>query len=74
MGHKGSGLNLMKVPDEIAQYFPTECKTCPYRQSCDSCKVSEIRYDIDIIVETKVVAHQKMACECPQRNNKVILG
>jgi transposase len=64
----------MKAPDEIAQYFPMECKACPYMQSCTSFKVSETRYDIDIIVETKIVAHQKMACKCPQRNNKRIAG
>ena len=73
-GHKGNGLKLLEAPDKIVQYFPNECQSCPYKLACHSCEVSDTRYDIDIIVKTKVTAHQKMACKCPQRNNKVIVG
>ncbi|WP_430883388.1 IS66 family transposase [Fusibacter sp. JL216-2] len=73
-GHKGNGLKLMKTPDETVQHFPKECNNCPFKKQCDACQVSETRYNIDIIIDTKVTAHQVMTCECSYRNNEVISG
>ncbi len=73
-GHKGNGLKLLEAPDEIVQYFPKECQSCPYKLECNSCEVSNTRYDIDIIVKTKVTVHQTMACKCQHRSNKVLSG
>ena len=73
-GHKGNGLKLMKAPDEIVKHFPKECNNCPFQKQCDSCRVSETRYNIDIIIDTEVIAHKVMTCECPYRKNKGVSG
>jgi len=72
-GHKGSGLKLMnKKPDEIVRHYPHKCQSCPHFELCmGSCTVSQSRYEIDIIIKTNLVAHECMACECPQLNETI---
>jgi len=72
--HKGSGLKLMKKPDETIQYRPNQCENCSNFGICKVCSISETKYDIDICVETKVTAHQILSYECPFKNNHVISG
>ena len=69
-GRKGAGLKLMnKEPDEMIRHFPLKCQSCWHLELCKgNCKVSQSRYEIDIIVKTKLVAHECMACECPHLN------
>jgi len=57
-GHKGKGLNLMKTPDETIQHQPAQCNSCQHFGQCQACSVSKIRYEVDIQVETKAIAHQ----------------
>lgn len=72
-GHKGSGLKLMKKPDETFDYYPDSCKSCPKRQECSSLfKVSSTRYEYDIVLETKLICHQQYACDCPMQDNQKI--
>jgi transposase len=72
-GHKGSGLKLMnKEPDEVIRHFPQKCQICPRFELCKgNCVVSQSRNEIDIIVKTKLVAHECMVCECPHLNKTI---
>jgi len=73
-GHKGKGLNLMKTPDETIHHQPAQCDGCQHFGQCRACSVSQIRYEVDIQVETKVVAHQILFYECRCRNNTILTG
>jgi transposase len=74
-GHKGSGLKLMKKPDETYDHYPDSCKSCPKLQECSALyKISSTRYEYDIVLETKLICHQQYACTCPMQENRKIKG
>ena len=73
-GHKGTGLKLMKNPDETIEHYPVACEDCPNKLQCTSFKVVSTRYEYDIVLETKLTCHKQMACSCPNKNNKKITG
>lgn len=74
-GHKGSGLKLMKAPDETFNHYPDRCKSCLKQQECASLfKVSSTRYEYDIMLESKLFCHKQYACKCPMQDNKRIKG
>ena len=73
-GHEGKGFKLLKTPDKTIQHKPNQCNDCQYLGQCQSCNISETRYEVDIQVETKVVAHQVLSYACYLKNNKTISG
>ena len=73
-GHKGTGLKLMKNPDETIEHYPVACEGCPNKLQCTSFRVASTRYEYDIVLETKLTCHKQMACSCPNQNNKKITG
>lgn len=64
-GHKGSGMKIDRKPDEVVQHKPAMCESCPYAGACNlrSC---ETRYEYEVEVQTKLIAHEVMLCDnCP---------
>lgn len=55
-------------------HVPNRCKGCALFGTCISCGTKGKRYEVDIIIETKVTLHQTLAFECPQLNHDVISG
>ncbi len=74
IGHEGNGFKLLKVPDKTIQHRPNQCRGCQYAGQCHVCSESEIRYEVDIRVDTTVIAHQVVSLECQHRNNEPISG
>ncbi len=74
VGHKGSGFKLFKAPDETIQHKPEQCDGCQFAGQCRVCRNSEIRYEVDIQVQTKVIAHQTLSFECLRKNSEPVSG
>ena len=66
-GHKGTTLSITREPDEVLEHMHSDCTNCPYRSKCISkACVKETRNVIDVVVETRVVAHKQLCVkECP---------
>ncbi|MGL5677965.1 MAG: IS66 family transposase [Cellulosilyticaceae bacterium] len=73
-GHKGTSFSITKDPDLTVNHVPTRCKGCALFGTCVSCATKGKRYEVDIVIETKVTLHQTLAYECPQLNDTVIEG
>ena len=73
-GHKGKGFSITQSPDEVINHMPSKCNGCPNFGTCTSCGVAGKRYEVDIVVDTKVILHQTLAFSCPNQNNEVIAG
>ena len=74
-GHKGSSFSITQEPDCIIPHLPAACKNCASFNTCSKCcTVVDKRYEVDVVVETKVFLHQVMAVECPNRHNKLLKG
>ena len=74
-GHKGSGFSITQDPDDIIPYIPDACKNCLSFSKCSkSCVVAEKRYEVDVVVQTKVILHQAISVECPKCNNEILKG
>ena len=56
-GHEGKGLSITQVPDEIIQHIPSKCIGCLNVGTCTSCGITDTRYEVDIRVDSKVIAH-----------------
>lgn len=69
-GHKGTGMKVDRNPDVVEEYIPEKCKACPHRSQC-SMKCCDTRYEYDVHVETKLIAHKVMGCTCPLSGEKV---
>ncbi len=73
-GHKGTSFSITQEPDDVEEHIPNRCKGCSLFGSCISCGIKGTRYEVDIVIETKVTRHQTLAYECPQLNHEVIVG
>ncbi len=73
-GHKGKGLSITQSPDETVNHVPAKCIGCFNAGKCISCGVAEKRYEVDIIVNTKVIQHCSLSFQCMKENNKIISG
>ncbi|MGL4345204.1 MAG: IS66 family transposase [Cellulosilyticaceae bacterium] len=73
-GHKGTSFSITKAPDIIVDHVPNRCMGCALFGTCISCGTKGKRYEVDIVVETKVKLHQTLSYECPQLNHAVIAG
>ena len=73
-GHKGTSFSITKTPDAIVNHVPNRCKGCSLFGTCTSCATKGKRYEMDIVIETKLTLHQTLAYQCPQLNDAVIVG
>ena len=69
-GHAGVHMEIPHEPDEILQHLPSKCMCCPHLAECRekggvfSC--GEKRYEVNVVVSTKVTEHQSLeAVACP---------
>ena len=73
VGHKGTGMKIDREPDEVISHYPSECEGCPHMAECryNSCGT---RYEYEVVVTTKLVAHRVMCCRNCQRTGKRVEG
>ncbi len=70
-GHKGTTLFSDLKPDETKQHMPSECVGCPHYSVCyKKAKVGETRKVIDIILDTKVTAHESLVIRNCLKDNR----
>ena len=69
-GHKGAGMKLDREPDEVKEHVPDKCKSCPHLGQCRM-KCCDTRYEYEVHVDTKLIAHKVMGCRCPLSGEKV---
>ena len=72
-GHKGSGMKIDREPDEVVQHKSDQCAGCPYAGQCDL-KSCETRYEYEVEVKTKLIAHETMHCEHCQLTGQAETG
>ena len=72
-GHKGNGMKIDREPDEVISHKPAVCGGCPY---ADTCKLRncETRYEYEVEVKTKLIAHEVMGCNCCQLTDQAERG
>lgn len=73
-GHEGSGLKITKDPDEIINHIPTICSSCSNLPFCGEGTVCSKKYEIDLVIETKVTLHQAIRYVCPKTDNVILTG
>jgi len=69
-GHKGTGMKLWREPDDVKEHVPENCKSCPKFGQCKM-KCCDTRYEYEVHVETKLIAHKSMGCTCPLSGEKL---
>ena len=69
-GHKGTGMKVKREPDRVEEHIPEKCKSCPQFGQCKM-KCCDTRYEYEVQVETKLIAHQSMGCRCPLSGEKL---
>ena len=69
-GHAGAHMAVPHEPDEVQRHLPSKCLACPHLAECRekgnvfSC--GERRYEVNVVVGTKVTEHQSLeAVACP---------
>jgi transposase len=72
-GHKGNGLQITSEPDEVIHHGPDQCTGCPHALECKG-QVADTRYEIDIHVNTKTIAHKVLVYQCPCQGGASIRG
>ena len=73
-GHEGKGFSINQTPSKIKNHSQIQCSGCINEGKCIACDVSDTRYEVDIIIDTRVIAHRVISYECPMKNGKVISG
>ena len=69
-GHKRTGMKLGREPDDVKEHVPEKCKSCPKFDQCKM-KCCDTRYEYEVHVETKLIAHKSMGCTCPLSGEKL---
>ncbi|WP_242861563.1 DUF6444 domain-containing protein, partial [Cellulosilyticum ruminicola] len=74
-GHKGSSFSITQEPNDIIPHIPDACKNCSSFSKCSkSCTVAEKRYEVDVVVKTKVILYQVILVKCFKCDNKILKG
>ena len=73
-GHSGVHMSIPHEPDEIRQHLPEKCLACPHLAECRAkgsvFVCGEKRYEVNVVVGTKVTEHQSLeAVKCPCGEN-----
>ena len=69
-GHKGTGMKLGREPDHVEEHVPDKCRSCPQFGQCKM-KCCDTRYEYEVKVDTKLIAHKVMGCTCPLSGEKL---
>ena len=69
-GHKGNGMKIDRKPDHIEEHVPEKCKRCSQFGKCRM-KCCDTRYEYEVQVDTKLIAHKVMGCTCPLSGEKL---
>lgn len=69
-GHKGTGMKIDREPDQIKKHTPEQCQNCPEFGRCKM-KCCDTRYEYEVQVDTKLIAHKVMGCTCPLTGKKL---
>jgi len=69
-GHSGVHMAVPHEPDEVRQHLPLRCLACPHLAECRTkgnvFACGEKRYEVNVVVSTKVTEHQSLeAVRCP---------
>ena len=69
-GHAGAHMAVPHGPDEVQRHLPSKCLRCEHLAECrekgDVFACGERRYEVDVVVGTKVTEHQSLeAVACP---------
>ena len=56
-------MRIDRKPDEVISHKPAVCEGCPYAATC-KLRSCETRYEYDVEVKTKLIAHEAMGCDC----------
>ncbi|WP_054743947.1 IS66 family transposase, partial [Cellulosilyticum ruminicola] len=72
---KAPVFSITQEPNDIIPHIPDACKNCSSFSKCSkSYTVAEKRYEVDVVVKTKVILHQVMSVECPKCDNEILKG
>ena len=75
-GHKGKTLQIKKedVTEEIFHLHPG-CVGCPHRVEClANAKKAQTKYEVDVEINRKVIAHTAVVLECPMQHGHCMTG
>ena len=69
-GHRGTHMEIPHDPDVVKQHFPAKCQSCPHLEECAASgsvfRCGEKRYEVDVVITTKVTEHQSLKVyNCP---------
>jgi transposase len=71
-GHKGHGPKLASQVTERKAHQPCECTNCPDAAVCTAAeKVCETRYETDINIVVKTIAHESIEKVCPRHGQSI---
>lgn len=73
-GHEGTGFSITQSPDKVIDHVPAVCDACPNYGSCRFSNIAGKRYEIDIIVQTKVIQHRALSFPCAKEKGKILTG
>ena len=71
-GHKGTTLGLPCSPSETVTCHPQECVGCAFFDQCQG-KKAERRYEIDALIQPKVLEYVQMEYLCP-KSGQILRG
>jgi len=64
-GHKGHGLKIERQPDQIIEHKPEQCKHCQTNLTNLNSTTTNVRYKIDINIQTQLTQHNQTTIICP---------
>ncbi|MCL2869168.1 MAG: DUF6444 domain-containing protein, partial [Candidatus Bathyarchaeota archaeon] len=64
-GHKGHGLKIQRQPDQTIQHKPKQCKHCQTNLTKINGTTTNIRYKININIQTQLTQHNQITTTCP---------
>jgi transposase len=71
-GHKGHGPKPASQVTERKAHQPCECANCPDAAVCTAAeKVCETRYETDINIVVKTIAHESIEKVCPRQGQRI---
>lgn len=73
-GHVGKGFSITGSPDEIISHIPLKCIGCSNAGKCKACGIANTRYEVDMRIDTKVIAHQTLSFACQKEKGNVLTG
>ena len=63
--HKGHGLKIQREPDKTIQHKPDHCKHCQTDLTTLNGTLNDVRYKIDIQIQTQLTRHNQITITCP---------